>query len=138
MTRTDINNLFSYWREGAESDWKMHQSLAKSKHFGPSLFYLHLSLEKYIKALIVKRSLGQAPFFHNLVFLVGKLDIQVSEEMIRDLTQISEFNVGTRYPADIQKFYKTATKEYVLLWSKKAEKIRRKLMAEFKQDSKKS
>ena len=30
---------------------------------------------------------------------------------------------GTRHPADIQKFYKTATKEYVLLWSKKAEKI---------------
>jgi HEPN domain-containing protein len=133
MTRNDVAKLFAYWCEGAEMDWKTHLSLAKSKHFGPSLFYLHLSLKKYLKALIVKQSHDQAPFFHNLVFLVGKIDIVVSEEMIEDLSRISDFNIGTRYPADVQKFYRTATREYVLLWSKKAEKIRKKLIAAIKQ-----
>lgn len=135
MTKSDLKKLVLYWFEGAESDWKMHQSLLRSKHFGPSLFYMHLALEKLIKALIVQQSSSQAPFNHNLVFLMGKTNLVLSEETIADLGHITTFNMNTRYPTDIHSFYRTATREYVLLWQKKSKEIRKKLIASFEKGS---
>jgi HEPN domain-containing protein len=96
MTVKDLAKLLKYWIDGQELDWKMHRSLLKSKHYGPSLFYLHLSMEKLLKAIIVKESNGQAPFNHNLVFLLGKTNLKLSEDLIDDLVKISEFNMNTR------------------------------------------
>jgi HEPN domain-containing protein len=128
MTVNDLAQLIKYWTDGQELDWKMHKSLLKSKHFGPSLFYLHLSMEKLIKAIIVKESKDHAPFNHNLVFLLGKTKLKFSEDVIDDLVKISEFNTTARYPKDIQAFYKTATRGFAIEWQKKATAIRKRLL----------
>ncbi len=124
MTAGDCKKLIEYWLSGSEIDWKTHESLVRSKHYGPSLFYLHLSLEKLIKALVVKGTKAQAPFNDNLVFLIGKTSIKVSNQMIDDLSKMTEFNMNTRYPPDIERFYKSITRDHVKLWQQKAKVIR--------------
>lgn len=132
MTVNDLTKLLKYWTESQELDWKMHKSLLKSKHYGPSLFYLHLSMEKLIKAIIVRDTRDQAPFNHNLVFLVGRTKLKLSEETINDLVKISEFNMNARYPKDIRAFYKTATRGFATEWQKRAEVIRKRLLQNLK------
>lgn len=84
-------------------------------------------MEKLIKAIIVKQTKSHAPFNHNLVFLLGKTNIQVSENILADLAKITDFNISTRHPADVHEFYSSTTKEQVKIWHKKAKLIRDQL-----------
>jgi HEPN domain-containing protein len=71
--------------------------------FAHALFFGHLYLEKLLKALIVKQSTAHAPFIHNLEMLAKKTGLELTEEMLDELVEITEFNIETRYPDDIQK-----------------------------------
>lgn len=112
MTVQDLRQLIVYWQEGSDYDWKTAQGLFRSRRFPYALFLGHLSLEKLLKGLIVKHSGDHAPFTHNLVFLAGKLPVEVSKERVSFLEEINSFNLEARYPDEKKALYKKATKEY--------------------------
>ena len=132
MTNQEKNKLCKYWLDSSKEDWKTFFSLKKAKRYAPALFFLHLTLEKKIKAVIVKKTKAHAPYSHNLQYLFGKADIEVPEQILSILNVISEFNMEARYPDEKLVFYKKANKEFTEKWHKEAVKILQILEAELK------
>jgi HEPN domain-containing protein len=63
----NIDKLIQYWVEGSEEDFDTMRILFSNKKYVYTLFFLHLSLEKLLKALFVKTYKAQAPITHNLI-----------------------------------------------------------------------
>ncbi|MDP2630649.1 MAG: HEPN domain-containing protein [Candidatus Uhrbacteria bacterium] len=101
-----------------ESDrhWDAAQSLYKTKHYDWALFVAHLSLEKLLKALIVKKMQQAAPFMHNLQDLARRANVELTNEQIKNLGEITTFNIEARYDTIRLDFYKRCTKKYTEKW----------------------
>ena len=125
MTDSDYKKLIEYWLEGSRYDWDTFLSLKKSKRYGPALFFLHLSLEKKLKSVIVKKEKQHAPFSHNLVLLAGRTGIDVPKRVEKSLEEITKFNVESRYPDERFEFYMNTTLKVVEVWQAEVEKIKK-------------
>ncbi len=126
MTSKDLKKLVEYWRNSSDDDFEAAQDIAtKTRRYLQALFFLHLSLEKALKALVVSTTQNHAPLSHNLTFLAQKANLELSRVQVRLLAEINEFNIGTRYPDDQNKIYKKATASYtkkLLLQAKELKK----------------
>jgi HEPN domain-containing protein len=107
MTKKDCKVLIQYWIDSAQEDWKTYESLRKSKRYAHALFFLHLTLEKILKAMIVAETRDYAPMSHSLTYLLGKTSLKASEKQINLLTEISKFNMESRYPDEKMTFYRS-------------------------------
>lgn len=123
MTKQDVKKLHQFFVKSAERDWSTFQSLKKLKRYDAALFFLHLAIEKHIKALYIKGTGLHPPLSHDLVFLIGRCSVEVSEQVVGLLRVISTFNIQTRYENEKFDFYKLATKAYVSEWKKKGEML---------------
>lgn len=85
-------------------------------------------MERLLKAIVVKQTREQAPFNHNLVYLLGRTNLVLSNELIQDLAGITEFNMTVRYPSDVQRFHQSATKKFVTVWQQKAKVLRERFL----------
>ncbi|MAG44777.1 DNA-binding protein [bacterium] len=112
MTKINVKIIVKYWQEGAERSWDVAKSLWKSKKYDFCLFCCHLTLEKILKAIVVKKSKKHAPHGHNLLILAKKAKIELNEKQAHYLAQITEFNISARYPEIKLKFYKMCTKNF--------------------------
>lgn len=120
MTKKDAEKLFAYWLKSSTYDWKTFLGCSKTKNYVQAMFFLHLFFEKKIKALIVKSTKTEAPFGHNLVYLLGKLPIEVPQSVLDEFEELSKFNLVTRYPDEKFEIYKTVNLRFVNQWQKKA------------------
>ena len=123
MTKPEWLKLIEYWQDGSRRDWDAYLALRRARKYGHALFFLHLALEKKLKAAIVKESKAHAPFSHNLVYLAAKLACDVSEALLEDLKAIGEFNMESRYPNEKSDFFKRATKKYADHWHGRGQDI---------------
>ena len=102
-----------YWKQGAASDLESAEDIIlNTKRYAAGLFFLHLALEKILKALYVHKQSQYAPITHNLVSLVFKCGLTVEKQQEESLVAFNEFNIETRYPDDRIAFEKRATKEF--------------------------
>lgn len=124
MSKKELQALIRHWLEGSDRDWDAYLALRRAKKYGYALFFLHLAIEKRLKAVLVRRTKAHAPFSHNLVFLLGRLgDVAVSESLLSDLQQISDFNMESRYPDEKSDFFRRANKKMSDRWHGRAEEI---------------
>lgn len=77
-----------------------------------ALFMGHLSLEKLLKALVVKTTREHAPITHLLEKLARKTKVEIPEEMYIKLREFMEFHFEARYPSVQYAFYQKCTKMY--------------------------
>lgn len=108
----------SYWYHSSLEDWKAYLALRKARRYAQALFFLHLTLEKLIKALIVSNAEDHAAMSHNLSYLVGKTTLQVSEQYLKYLSEISKFNMSSPYPDEKLTFYSSIDKNISAYWHK--------------------
>lgn len=106
------------WIDGSIDAKDTAQKLFDSKKFNHSLFFLHLALEKLLKAIFIHKFDAAPPYTHDLVILAEKCEINITEEQKIQLVEISEFNVTARYEEYKYKMYKKATPEYTAQWFK--------------------
>lgn len=106
------------WLEGAEDALDTCNKIFKSKKYHHALFFLHLALEKIIKAFYIFKLDTSPPYTHNLKDLCLKMKLKLSVDQLAELDEISEFNVSARYEEYKFKIYKRATKEYSEKWMK--------------------
>lgn len=112
-TSNDIDKNIKYWIKSSEQDFQAAHQLAKSRHYPQCLFFCHLSIEKFLKAIVVKTTKDFPPYTHDLRKLaeIAKLDLTLERELILD--KISTFNIVGRYADAKFKFYqKYNKKEY--------------------------
>jgi len=112
MTLKDVAKIVRYWLNASTHDLEMAKSLFRTGKHDYCLFLCHLSLEKLLKALATRVIKDHPPFTHNLLFLAGKADLQLSKAQIELFDQINRFNMEARYPEDLEAFYKKSNKVY--------------------------
>ena len=108
-----------YWLQSAEDDWLVSQHLFKNGDYSYSLFFGHLTIEKILKAIYVDRLNDNPPFTHRLVYLAEKASLDLSENRMRLLETITDFNLEARYPDEKFSFKKRCTKEFAAKYVKK-------------------
>jgi HEPN domain-containing protein len=94
----DKQKQIDYWRKGAAEEWALSVDLFVSGRLRHGLFYLHLTLEKVIKAHVCKKTGDIAPKDHNLVRLSDKATLPILEEDRSFLAAMTRFNIEGRYP----------------------------------------
>jgi HEPN domain-containing protein len=123
-TNIDVDKIVKHWIESSDDDFNTMIELYNSKSFGWALFLGHISTEKILKALYVKRMNKHAPFTHNLYRLGELIGIEMTEEQSDYLDEITSFNINARYDDYKKEFYKLCTDDYTKKWIDKIKEIR--------------
>ncbi len=121
----NTKDLIAYWKDLSDYDIKTADFMLKGKRYPYCLFMCHLSIEKILKALIVKQTKKHAPYAHNLVDLAKRISIKFSDEHKNLLADLTEFNLEARYPEWQKEFYKKCTKAYTETYFIKAKKLQK-------------
>ena len=125
----DLKHIEKHWLTSSIDDFDTAKILFEKEKYVQSMFFLHLSLEKMLKALYVNKNNGEAPFGHNLVkiaSLIENLELGEYEKIL--LADVTSFNISSRYDdykrnffeicnADFANGYITNT-EKLILWLK--------------------
>lgn len=114
-----IKQLVDYWVKASTEDLLGAQEIIeKTSRYASGLFFLHLALEKALKALFCAKMLQHAPYTHNLLGLVEKIGLMLSDADCQILAEINEFNLEARYPDEkftiFQKANKSVATRYLL------------------------
>jgi len=120
----DVDKIVNHWIETSDEDFNTMENLFNSKSFGWSLFLGHISTEKLLKALYVKKFEEHAPFTHNLYRLAELIGLEMSDEHADWLDEITSFNLNARYDDYKKEFNKLCTPQYTETWIKKIKTLR--------------
>ena len=71
----------------------------------------HLSLEKALKALYIKRLNDVPPKLHTLMYFVDKNQLVLSDEYLLFIEKIDTLSIVTRYPEDLRAMISLYTQE---------------------------
>jgi HEPN domain-containing protein len=74
------NKNIKYWADSSKKDFEVAQNLFKLKYYPHCLFFCHLSLEKLLKALVVKKTENYAPLIHDLRRLADIAGLELNSE----------------------------------------------------------
>ena len=108
----NIPELIMYWQNGYVNAWETAGILYKNKRYSDCLFFGHITLEKVLKAYVVRHTKKQAPYTHNLSFLHDLAELGLPEEELDLLDTVNDFNIRARYPEQKFSFYKKCTRSY--------------------------
>ena len=109
----ELKKQIEYWKKASELDLQSAIDIFESgKNFHFSLFLCHLSIEKILKALVVKCSNDFPPKSHNLLRLAELSQIECDNDTLSLLEELSQFQISTRYPDEMFSVHKLATKEF--------------------------
>lgn len=97
----DFKKQIVYWTETSKDDWRVAQQLLKSGEVLHGMFFVHLTLEKALKANICKHAESYAPRSHDLLSLAEKASISLTQEQVSLLSEINTYNIRGRYPDTI-------------------------------------
>ena len=120
----DVDNIVKHWIDTSDDDFEAMLILYNSKSYGWSLFLGHISTEKLLKALYVKRFKKHAPFTHNLYRLGELIGLEMTDEYSDWLDEITLFNLNARYNDYKKEFYNLCNAEYTKNWIDKIKIIR--------------
>lgn len=87
-----------YWRNSAQEDLDVAANLVASGKIRHGLFFLHLTLEKILKATICKHTKDIPPRTHNLVRLAEISGIEFDNKQIDFFIEMNPMNIEGRYP----------------------------------------
>lgn len=129
MIKEDIIN---YWLKSALLDWERVESMYINNDIVGSLFFVHLSLEKILKAHWVKHNTKDIPpKTHNLSILYIQCNLDLIKDDVLFLEGVNAFNLEARYPDykfSLYKFYtKENTKEIIIQAKKILQCLQEKL-----------
>jgi HEPN domain-containing protein len=121
-----------YWLTSAENDWVVANHLLEKGDYPYALFFGHLTLEKILKAIIVRKTNEPPPLTHRLVFLAEKAGIPASAEQLELLEIVTDFNLEARYPDERFSFFQKCTAEFTKDFISKIEEFRKWLLLQIK------
>ncbi|NLO18580.1 MAG: HEPN domain-containing protein [Ignavibacteria bacterium] len=121
LANTDL--IIKHWVESSEEDLKAMRTLFTTKSYAWALFIGHITIEKLLKAIYVKKHSSNAPFTHNLYRLAELSEIELSDEKADWLDLITSFNIEARYDDYKKEFYSLCNYEFTNKWIKRIEEI---------------
>ena len=94
----DLEKQVTFWRNSAQEDLTVAQELLERGRTRHGLFFLHLALEKLLKAHVCRQTRDLAPRLHNLVRLAELAELHLSESHQDILAEMNPFAIAGRYP----------------------------------------
>lgn len=122
----DNINLKEYWLNSSEEDYNVMKYLYSGKKNSYCLFFGHLVIEKLLKGLYAKNN-PENPYTiksHNLLALAEKCNLDLTDEQVKKLQIITQFNISARYDDYKETFNQKCTDEYTSEQIKNIEEVR--------------
>jgi len=94
----NVQKQIDYWVNGAVEDLESAEILIERKRMLHGLFFCHLVIEKILKAHVVKISNEVAPRTHNLMHLLEKTQLELTESEEIFLGILMKYQLQGRYP----------------------------------------
>ena len=94
----NVQKQVEYWRDRAGTSIRSVPLLVERGFWTEALFWLHLGLEKGLKAHVVKNTRKLAPKTHNLSRLADIAGLLLSEQQIQLCMSMNEYQEEARYP----------------------------------------
>ena len=94
----NVEKQVAYWLDSAKEDWDVAQKLIDTDSIRHGLFFVHLTVEKTLKALVCKRTKAVPPRIHNLASLSNMAGLVLDERQENILSSINKMNLLGRYP----------------------------------------
>lgn len=119
----------THWQKRARAELRGARVLfdkGDNELYGEVIFHCHLALELALKAKYIDEHKKAAPFTHNLGELAETITEEWSGSDRRDLDQLSDTAVLTRY-GDQEWYIENATKEKAAEWLEKAAQLLTKI-----------
>ena len=119
----DEQEVIKYWFTISKQDFETAELLSRNKKYHHALFFCHLSIEKMLKALIVKTTKSAPPLIHDLIRLAEKAKILLTEQRKNELAELTTFNIAARYDDYKLSFYKKAKKHFAVKYLNKTRRL---------------
>jgi len=94
----DVQRQIAYWRDGSVSNLESAEILISRGKCLEGLFFCHLTLEKILKAHVVKATREIPPKIHHLGELRRIAGIEMEESQRLLLGEMNDFAREARYP----------------------------------------
>jgi HEPN domain-containing protein len=94
----NVPKQIEYWQNGATDDLETASILVDNKKYIHGLFFCHLSIEKIIKAHVVKVTNEIPPKSHDLFFLSKKANIDLPQDKQLIIQILMKYQLEGRYP----------------------------------------
>ena len=94
----NIPKQITYWTESADDDIETAEILIEKGKFVHGLFFCHLSIEKIIKALVVKETREIPPKSHDIFYLAEKANVTIPEDSQVISQILMKYQLEGRYP----------------------------------------
>jgi len=97
----------------AQSDYDMDTAefMFSGGRYFYAVFMCHLSIEKALKGLYSHKLKEATPKNHNLIYLVEKLGLDISNDLYTFIFTINRISVPTRYPDNLKRALEDYSKE---------------------------
>jgi HEPN domain-containing protein len=111
--RDDTQN----WIESAEYDLETARHMLETGRHLYVVFTCHLALEKMLKAHVTETTQAVPAKTHDLIYLIKKSGLELSENHLEFVGRINNASIPTRYPDDvrraIQDYSEDVAREYL-------------------------
>ncbi len=94
----NYSKQIKYWKENATEDFETAEILISNGRFVHGLFFCHLSIEKILKALVVKKTGEIPPKVHDIFYLSKKAGITIPSEKQFICQVLMKYQLEGRYP----------------------------------------
>ena len=114
-----------YWVDLSRYDIETAKAMLASGRYLYVLFTCQQSIEKMLKALVVKNTGSFPPQIHDLVKLVSIAKIDIETEQKEFLAKLNYYYLETRYPRELSEISKQIKKDAALDFYNNTKKILR-------------
>lgn len=94
----DVTKQIEYWAASSAEDIAAAESLLEQGHLRHCLFFAHLSLEKLLKAHVVRQTGDVPPRIHSLIRLAEIAGLALDEERDEFIRSFGVYQLEGRYP----------------------------------------
>ena len=106
-----FENTYNEWFLQSDYDLGTAEDMFRSGRYIYCIFMCHLSLEKALKGVLIKKT-GEFPIkSHSLVYFSEKVGLSAEEKYYEFLYTLDKISVPTRYPESLSKLIAVFTKE---------------------------
>ena len=94
----DVAAQVRYWRDGSADDLDAARTLLAAGKIRQAAFFVHLAIEKAIKACVVAATRDLAPRNHDLLFLIERANLALPQPRRDFMGRVQMYCMEGRYP----------------------------------------
>lgn len=101
-----MNKEPEQWFKQSQYDLGTAAAMFEAKKYIYVIFMCHLTIEKALKGLYLKKFSCLPPKTHNLIFLLEKNNLSLPNPLLETVFDLNRASIPTRYPENLQQMKK--------------------------------